>query len=257
MNLSLQADLATGYRSGLQVARILTEHWVGGEAYCTNCGYHPLQQFANNNRTGDFHCPSCLERYELKSQRTRFGAKVIDGAYQTMLDRLASANNPNLFLLNYDVGAWRVSNFIVIPKHFVTPSIIEKKNPLPPSARRAGWIGCRILLDAIPQSGHIFLVENHSVRQKQEVLEEWRKTLFLRDQKNFSAKGWLLNVMRCIDRIGRPTFSLADVYAFEAELRDAYPGNKNIRAKIRQKLQALRDNGYLIFLGNGMYRLAG
>jgi Dam-replacing HTH domain len=30
-----------------------------------------------------------------------------------------------------------------------------------------------------------------------------------------------------------------------------------VRAKIRQKLQVLRDNGYLDFVGRGIYRLAG
>jgi type II restriction enzyme len=62
--------------------------------------------------------------------------------------------------------------------------------------------------------------------------------------------------MRCIERIGKSRFSLDEVYAFEAELKAAYPGNHHIRAKIRQRMQVLRDNGYLEFLGNGIYKLA-
>ncbi|MFN9928569.1 MAG: hypothetical protein ACK53I_16700 [Phenylobacterium sp.] len=41
----------------------------------------------------------------------------------------------------------------------------------------------------------------------------------------------------------------------EARLQAAYPGNNNVRPKIRQQLQVLRDAGWLIFLGKGAYRL--
>jgi type II restriction enzyme len=61
--------------------------------------------------------------------------------------------------------------------------------------------------------------------------------------------------MRCIERLGKREFSLDEVYRFEAEFAKAYPGNQHIRPKIRQKLQVLRDNGYLEFLGKGTYRL--
>jgi type II restriction enzyme len=50
-------------------------------------------------------------------------------------------------------------------------------------------------------------------------------------------------------------FTLEDVYAFEPRLRAAYPNNNNIRPKIRQQLQVLRDNGYLEFRDRGLYRL--
>ncbi|MCC7268444.1 MAG: hypothetical protein IT546_14060, partial [Caulobacteraceae bacterium] len=48
---------------------------------------------------------------------------------------------------------------------------------------------------------------------------------------------------------------LADVYAFEDRLARLYPGNRNVRPKIRQQLQVLRDQGYLDFVGRGLYRL--
>ncbi|WP_299975253.1 hypothetical protein [Devosia sp. 66-22] len=58
-----------------------------------------------------------------------------------------------------------------------------------------------------------------------------------------------------MDAIGRPEFDLNDVYAFEARLSAIYPSNNNVRPKIRQQLQVLRDSGYLEFLGDGRYRL--
>ncbi|HEX4196344.1 MAG TPA: hypothetical protein VHZ26_02790 [Caulobacteraceae bacterium] len=65
----------------------------------------------------------------------------------------------------------------------------------------------------------------------------------------------LHEVMKCVELLGRNTFSLEDVYAFEGRLQAVYPGNNNVRPKIRQQLQVLRDQGYLDFLGRGRYRV--
>ena len=54
--------------------------------------------------------------------------------------------------------------------------------------------------------------------------------------------------------MGRSDFTLTDVYAHEAELAALYPGNNNVRPKIRQQLQALKDRGWLAFNGRGTYR---
>lgn len=48
-------------------------------------------------------------------------------------------------------------------------------------------------------------------------------------------------------------FQLEDIYKFESFLSYKYPKNNNIKAKIRQQLQFLRDKGYIKFLGNGFY----
>ena len=61
--------------------------------------------------------------------------------------------------------------------------------------------------------------------------------------------------MKCVEQIGRPDFDLDDVYRFERHLSGIYPDNRNVKPKIRQQLQVLRDQGYLEFLGNGHYRL--
>ncbi len=60
-----------------------------------------------------------------------------------------------------------------------------------------------------------------------------------------------------MEGLGRSAFSLEDVYACEAQLAALYPGNNNVRPKIRQQLQVLRDQGYLAFEGRGRYRRVG
>ena len=255
MHLIFDKITAKSYKSQSQKARVLTEHWVDESIFCPNCGHMNIDKYPNNQPVADFYCSNCKEDYELKSKQDRIGTKIMDGAYCTMIERLQSSNNPNLFLLNYDLQNLEVLNFLVIPKHFFVPEIIEKRKPLAPTARRAGWVGCNILLQSIPQTGKIFFIKNRQVEPKEKVLAEWQKTLFLRKEKETSAKGWLLDVMLCVERLKHKEFLLDEVYAFENKLSKKHPDNHHIKDKIRQQLQVLRNKGYLEFTSRGNYRL--
>jgi type II restriction enzyme len=247
-------EAQTPYTSGSQSARAWTERWVRDQVYCPNCGSERVSAFPNNSPVADFFCASCSEEYELKSQKSAFRAKVLDGAFRTKCDRLAASNNPSLFLLNYDRQQLSVVNLIVVPKHFFVRKIIEERKPLALTARRAGWIGSYILLDQVPASGKIFIVRDGYPQPKESVLAQWKKTLFLRDE-GLDARGWLIEVMNCVDAIGKREFDIDDIYAFEQHLSGLYPGNQNVKPKIRQQLQYLRDRGYLDFVSRGRYRL--
>ena len=172
MELALNEKLVKNYKSASQKARILTEQWVDETVFCPNCGRLDIDKYPNNRPVADFYCSNCKEDYELKSKQDSLGAKILDGAYRTMIERLQSSNNPNFFLLNYDLGNLSVLNFLVIPKHFFIPEIIEKRKPLAITARRAGWIGCNIVLQGIPESGKIFFVKNRQVEPKEKVLNK-------------------------------------------------------------------------------------
>lgn len=253
MKLGFEESQAS-YSSGSQNARVWTERWVRDWVYCPNCGSPHISQFPANSPVADFFCPRCSEEYELKSQKAPFGTKVVDGAFRTMKERLAANNNPNLLLLNYDRAQLTVQNAFVVPKHFFVQEIIEKRRPLTPTARRAGWVGCNILLKEVPSSGKIFFVRDGVPVPKKDVLAQWQRTLFLRDEGAI-ARGWLIEVMKCVESLGKLEFSLDDVYAFEPHLSQLYPNNRHVRQKIRQQLQVLRDQGYLDFVSRGYYRM--
>ncbi len=255
MDLHFDTKLGEEYTSQSQKIRIMTESWVDNQIYCPNCGNTAIDKYANNKPVADFFCSNCKEDYELKSTKDSVGTRILDGAYETMIERLNSTNNPNFFFLNYGVETYEVLNFLVIPKQFFVPEIIEKRKPLSLTARRAGWIGCNILLESIPQSGKIFFIKDKNIEPKEKVLMEWQKTLFLRGEKEIGAKGWLLDIMRSIERIGKSEFTLENMYAFENELRKLHPENNHIKDKIRQQLQVLRDKNYLEFISPGLYRL--
>ena len=253
MNLMFNKNLADSYKSFSQIARVLTENWVKENSYCPNCGRDNISEYPNNQPVADFFCSFCNEDYELKSQNGKLGKKINDGAYSSMIARITSTDNPNFFFLTYDKTYWKVNDFLIIPKHFFQPEIIEKRKPLGETARRAGWIGCNIDLQLIPQLGRIFLIKNSLVSDKNQVLETWQKTVFLRE-KSVEAKGWTLDILKCLDRITSTDFSLDEIYKFEEELKQKHPDNNFVKDKIRQQLQILRDMNIIEFVSRGKYR---
>jgi type II restriction enzyme len=248
-------DIQAAFEGPTQRARVWTEGWVARSMFCPNCGAERITPFPANRKVADFECKPCGEEYELKAQRTRFGIKVMDGAYDAKLERLRANNNPNLLLMKYDRARMSVTDLLVVPKHFFVPEIILPCKPLSSSARRAGWRGSHILLEGVPASGKIALVRDGVHIPKPAVLKSWRDTLFLREER-LARRGWLIEVMRCVEQIGRGEFALEDVYAYERGLGEIYPENNNVRPKIRQQLQVLRDHGWLVFEGRGRYRRA-
>ena len=255
MDLRLEPARAQLFKGPTQIIKNLSEHWVSQQVYCPNCGHADLTSHPANRPVADFFCSACREEFELKALGRAFGRKVGDGAYRTMIERLSSSTNPSLLLLHYDPAGLSVVNLMVIPKYFFVPQIIERRKPLAITAKRAGWTGCNIALHGIPEAGRIFLVKDRLVEPREQVLAKWRQTQFLREQKGLSSKGWILSIMRCIEKLGSDTFTLLQCYEFEDELRAAHPSNQHIKEKIRQKLQVLRDKGYLQFLGRGTYRV--
>ena len=252
MDLSFDLSLIDGYKSKAQQARILTDSWVARNIYCPNCGETPVHEFENNRPVADFYCKKCSEEFELKSKSGKFSSIIPDGAYSTMIERIQSEKNPNFFFLNYSKEG-KVEHFAVVPKYFFTPDLIIKRKPLAQTARRAGWVGCNIDIGKVSSSGKIFLVKDGSVVSPDEVLSNFQKTLFLR-QQTISSRGWLLEILKCLDRIPSNEFTLQDVYSFENDLQQIYPSNHHIKDKIRQQLQVLRDQGMVEFLGRGRYK---
>lgn len=245
---------ATSFTSGSQKARVWTEAWVLQQMYCPACGSPKLDEFENNKPVADFFCGLCNEEFELKSKSGRLGKTVPDGAYKTMIERLNSNNKPSLMMLSYEQKTKQVRDLVVIPKQFFIPELIKKRKPLKETAKRAGWVGCDIKIDRVPNFGKITLITNRIARPKDVVVEDWERTKGLR-KKSFKQMGWVADVLLCVERIGQSEFTLDDVYKFENYLSELHPENNHVRPKIRQQLQVLRDAGILEFISRGRYRV--
>ena len=87
------------------------------------------------------------------------------------------------------------------------------------------------------------------------VQKQWQSTAVL-DSLGSAARGWAAVALGIVERLGAPEFSLGDMYKHEAELARLFPNNRNIKPKIRQQLQVLRDMGLIRFLGSGKYSLS-
>lgn len=253
LNLQMDGRKAEKYSSNAQKIRVMTENWVDKNMFCPYCGNQYVSHFENNKPVADFFCPSCMEEYELKSKSAAISNKVNDGAYNTMIERITSINNPNFFFMHYNKTNLQVENFIMVPKYFFSPDIIEKRNPLSDTARRAGWIGCNILLSRIPDEGRIYIVQNEKEISVEKIIEKVHKTEFLRDSK-LDARGWTLDVLNCVNTIEDKDFTLDQIYRFEELLAAKHPDNHHVKDKIRQQLQMLRDYGIIEFTGRGHYR---
>ncbi len=253
MKTCFNLNAAENYRSKSQIARVLTENWVLENMFCPRCGNIHINAFSNNKPVADFYCPNCKNQFELKSKSGSFAHKINDGAYATMIARITSNKNPDFFLMNYSRAENRVNDFVMVPKHFFVPEIIEKRKPLADTARRAGWVGCNIIIDKIPEQGKIQIISGGVLQDKKTVLEKVRKSDLL-IEKNISARTWLMDILSIVNYIENEHFSLGEIYAFESILSQKHPDNHNILPKIRQQLQILRDKGFIEFLGGGKYR---
>lgn len=253
MNLTFDANSLEKYHSNSQISRVITETWVGENMYCPRCGNISIKKFENNRPVADFFCPVCNNEYELKSKSGSISKKIVDGAYETMINRITGNQNPDFFFMNYSISEHKVNDFIIVPKHFFTPDIIEKRKPLSQNARRAGWAGCNILISRIPQQGRISIIENGKILNKNKVIDQVNRSILL-DTNSVDSRGWLMDVLNCVNSIQNDFFTLNEIYTFEKVLRQKHPNNNNVKPKIRQQLQFLRDKGFIEFLGGGRYR---
>lgn len=254
MELSLDANLASGVRSLAQIAGRITERWVAENLYCAACPSESLEPTKPGTKVVDFRCPECTESYQLKSRSSAFQSRVTDAAYGPMIQSIEASITPNFLFLHYDRPTWTVRDLFVVPRHFFSSSMIEKRPPLPPTAHRAGWVGCSILLSALPVDSMIDIVRDEIERPAEGVREAWQRFAFLRAATPES-RGWTADVLACVRDARRSEFALQDVYAFEDRLGRLHKDNRNVRPKIRQQLQVLRDHGVIEFLGHGRYRV--
>jgi len=242
------------YKSASQRARIGTESWGATNFFCPACESPRLDAAPRNTVAFDYFCPACKSPFQLKSQSKPLGTRIVDAAYSEMKRAILEDRTPNLFVLHYDLATWAVRTVLLVPHFAFALSAVERRKPLALTARRAGWVGCNILLDRIPVHARISVVDEGTPQTSQQVRASYNRLRPL-EKLQVEKRGWTLDVLQVIQSLGKPEFTLADVYAHAAALANLHPNNRHVRDKIRQQLQILRGLGLLTFLGSGSYRL--
>ena len=254
MDLCLPTAGLDRYKSASQRARIGTESWGAANFFCPTCQSPRLNVAPRNTVAVDYFCPICESPFQLKSQSKPLGSKIVDAAYSEMKRAILEDRTPNLFVLHYDLALWAVRTVILIPHFAFALSTVERRKPLASTARRAGWVGCNILLDKIPVQARIPVVTEGTPLTPREVRSSYDRLRPL-EKLQVEKRGWTLDVLQVVQSLGKTEFSLADVYAHVNTLAKLHPKNAHVRDKIRQQLQILRDMALLEFLGGGSYRL--
>ena len=240
------------YTSKSQIARIETEEWAINNLFCPLCG-NQLKNSSANTKVYDFICSKCNQEYQLKSLSKKIGKKLIGSEYYTFLKALENKTVPNFLIMQYSLenNCFTSKEVVFIPKVFITQEIIEKRKPLSESARRAGWTGYNLLFESIPSYGKVFIVKDSKLELKDKILNQSHKILNLYDLDSNKAK-WKIEILKILDSLN-PLFTLQQVYDKEVKLKEIFPDNNHIKDKIRQQLQFIRDDGIIVFHGNGKY----
>jgi type II restriction enzyme len=178
---------------------------------------------------------------------------LVDGAYSALMARILNGSVPTLVMLERN-DDWEIQSLAAIHHLFLTPGVIQQRKPLSAVAQRAGWIGCNIRLDLITPDAQVEIVRKGQPNDSKLVRKAFQRFSQLKNIEPRS-RGWTTLTLRVIRALENGTFTLDSLYAKEGLFAEVYPGNNNIRAKIRQQLQVLRDLGYVAFHGKGTYGL--
>ena len=253
MNVQMDVLVGDGYTSQSQKVRMVTESWAGANLFCAACDCNSVTASANNTQAIDFVCPKCSAPYQLKAGKRWNERRIPDAGYDAMVKALRNDRVPNLIVMQYS-PTWQVENLMLVPSFFFSLAAVEKRKPLGPQARRAGWVGCNILLQAISNDGKIRLITNGNIREPEKIRNQYKLIQPL-SKLSVDVRGWTLDVLRILQELGTDIFTLDAVYRFEQKLAKLHPDNHHIRDKIRQQLQVLRDLQLVDFLGSGRYQL--
>jgi type II restriction enzyme len=162
------------------------------------------------------------------------GKRVVDGAYLTMIRKIRDGSAPSLILLQYDYeplkGAthWTIRRLVAIHPVFFTESLIEARKVLSPNARRAGWQGCNIRLDRVPDDGRIEIIRNAEPIDTELVRQKYASAQRLA-VLDTALRGWTALTLGIVRRLDSP-FSLDQVCAKRAFVETAFPGNRHVEA---------------------------
>jgi type II restriction enzyme len=222
VDLNLPTAGLDRYKSASQRARIGTESWGAANFFCPACNSPRLNVAPRNTVAVDYFCPSCESPFQLKSQSKPLGGRIVDAAYSEMKRAILEDRTPNLFVLHYDLDTWAVRTILLVPHFAFALSAVERRKPLAPTARRAGWVGCNILLDKIPVHARIPIVNEGTPQASQQVRASYNRLRPL-EKLQVEKRSWTLDVLQVVQSLGKLEFTLADVYAHAAALAKLHP----------------------------------
>jgi DNA-directed RNA polymerase subunit RPC12/RpoP len=145
VNLSMPTELAIAGVDNLDRARVLADFWAEHNLYCPNCSSEKLTRA--DSPAGEFSCPDCRSRFQIKGQPTRFGKSVVGGEFDSVTRAMGNGKTSGYFFLHYDARSWTVRDLLLVPRLAIPDAAI---------ARRAA--SCHFVLDRIPAEARIAMI---------------------------------------------------------------------------------------------------
>ena len=143
----MTGDLAAAYQSGAQRARVVTEAWGEKNLFCLNCTSPKLTWLEPGHPASDYSCPACGFWYQLKSQKSRIGDSITDGAYAAMMNAIRHDELPSFYFMQYEIvpslaGAGEGGPDAAGPDEGRGEKTIKspRPNPLPAESRGEGML---------------------------------------------------------------------------------------------------------------------
>jgi hypothetical protein len=151
ISLLLDLEPAAPFASRSQIARVVIETWAELNLYCLSCSSDRLKISSPGTPLVDFTCPACDHEYQLKSKNGRFDGKVTGAAYGPVIQAICAGRLPDYVLAEYDLRRKRVEWVWAVPGPCINCDHVKARTALQKGAHRAGWVGCTINLEGLPQ----------------------------------------------------------------------------------------------------------
>lgn len=255
MILQFPKETEEKFVTSAQKVKAQAKEWFLKNAYCPECS-GGLDAVADEEEMGLYECEKCKKTYIFRPLK-EISDKFLGGSYSFYAKAMDKGTFPSFFLLSYDENL-EVTNLLFIPSYYIVKDMIKKRKPLGKDSRKPGWEGTTIVITDVPEAGKIWIIKDKNVIDKKEVSEKIKKTEFFNNYRNTKFKNWTFMVMKALENLEKEEFTVNDLCDLEKSVKRKFPGNTplKIKASIRQKLQMLRDYGYIEFLGEGIYRKA-
>lgn len=132
---------------------------VAKRARCPSCGHkRHLVKLRQNFQCADLICKFCghlaqVKAYRLDSRDPVRPAQIMGAAWGPQHEQILAGIYHDLYLVGF--SGHRLARIERVPAHVLqaTPKVFSPRNPLKPTAKRAGWRGFNYRIDEIPEIG--------------------------------------------------------------------------------------------------------
>lgn len=120
----MPTELAVAGLNHLDRARALADFWGEHNLYCPNCSSPTLKRA--NSQAGDFSCPDCECRYQVKGQPTPFGKSIAAGDFGAITRAVRNGKASGYFFLHYDARSWTIRDLLLVPLFAISAPAIAR-----------------------------------------------------------------------------------------------------------------------------------